>query len=98
MDLRLGWSANNTAFKTGGKEGLQADQGSIWGWRGEHVIILDFDKDLIKRLQISFNIFIYGWRGKLVIILDFNNDLIKVKVKVSSNIIIQGVFFSLVPP
>ena len=41
----MGWSANNTAnttantahtantaaLKTGGKEGLQADQGSIWG-------------------------------------------------------------------
>ena len=98
LDLRVGCGANTTAFKTGGKEGLQADQGSLWGWRGEHVIILEFDKDLIKRLEISFNVFIYGWRGKLVIILDFNNDLIKVKVKVSSNIIIQGVFFHWYPP
>ena len=90
LDLRVGCGANTTAFKTGGKEGLQADQGSLWGWRGEHVIILEFDKDLIKRLEISFNVFIYGWRGKLVIILDFNNDFIQVKAKVSSNIIVFG--------
>ena len=24
-------TANTTALKTGGKEGLQADQGSLWG-------------------------------------------------------------------
>ena len=43
-------SANDTVFKTGDKEGLQADQGSVWGGRGKHVIILDFNKDLIRRL------------------------------------------------
>ena len=42
---------NNTAFKTGDQEGLQADQGSLWGRGGKHVISLDFNKDLI---QINF--------------------------------------------